>query len=376
MTTTTTTVVNSCKGDPERLKTLQAAFQSVVRGVQVGVGAEGVMGLTQPLTYVVDAGGMWEVRTTPVGHAIRKVDKIEGVKAELTEGVVLRVPKIPWAFYQQAVAWFRAVNLERKAEAFIQVWWNPEAGEHYLYVPKQEVSGARVKHYGDHDQDHALGHVCVLDLHSHNTMNAFFSSIDDDDEQRMERMYGVVGKVDQEIPESRWRYRSGQAFLTLALSDVWALPLDATFQVNVTLAEVLEGKTITVTADVFRDAEFPPEWMAQLETPVSRTFTAYGNGSGVPNGEGGFWWDHEDWENWEDRAVAAAARAKGDGNVAAGWAKRDQQVRRFLDKGTGGGGRTGRTYFEKGGRIWERDERTGSVVEMGRADKGWEGPRG
>lgn len=46
--------------------------------------------------------------------------------------------------------------------------------------------------------------LAVIDLHSHNSMPAFFSSTDDDDEQGL-RFYAVIGRVDTNTPEIRCR---------------------------------------------------------------------------------------------------------------------------------------------------------------------------
>jgi PRTRC genetic system protein A len=46
--------------------------------------------------------------------------------------------------------------------------------------------------------------LAVVDLHSHNSMAAFFSDTDDADEQGL-RFYCVIGRIDTDIPEIRCR---------------------------------------------------------------------------------------------------------------------------------------------------------------------------
>ena len=59
----------------------------------------------------------------------------------------------------------------------------------------------------------------VMDIHSHNTMPAFFSSIDNADE-KANRVYGVVGGFGG-VPEMKLRAATGGKFVSIALPDVF-----------------------------------------------------------------------------------------------------------------------------------------------------------
>ncbi len=75
-------------------------------------------------------------------------------------------------------------SYNRAAEQFGSTW--------RCAMPSQHVTAVSVE-FGDTP-------AAVLDLHSHNTMDAFFSSTDDADEQGL-RFYAVIGKLDTELPE-------------------------------------------------------------------------------------------------------------------------------------------------------------------------------
>lgn len=107
--------------------------------------------------------------------------------------------KIPKHFLDKIVSFFKAVMAENKGtnlEAQAFVIWNPELGYH-IRIPEQTVSGAAVSY----SWENFLGpnDVVVLDMHSHNNMNAFFSGTDDRDDNGNCTISGVVGKLSTTI---------------------------------------------------------------------------------------------------------------------------------------------------------------------------------
>lgn len=69
----------------------------------------------------------------------------------------------------------------------------------------------------DPEKEDALIHYA--DIHSHNSMAAQFSSIDDADEKG-DRLYLVMGRLDQYFPEVSARICNGGTFLPIHPSDV------------------------------------------------------------------------------------------------------------------------------------------------------------
>jgi PRTRC genetic system protein A len=103
--------------------------------------------------------------------------------------------KIPKHFLAKIISFFKAVMVENKGtnlEAQAFVIWNPELGYH-IRIPEQTVAGASVSY----SWENFLGpnDVVVLDMHSHNNMNAFFSGTDDRDDNGNCTISGVVGKL-------------------------------------------------------------------------------------------------------------------------------------------------------------------------------------
>lgn len=83
--------------------------------------------------------------------------------------------------------------------------------------------------------DDAERYICYADIHSHNNMDAFFSSKDDSDE-RSTGLYFVLGKLDQFYPDIKARIFCGDTFV----------PIDPD--------TVIEGL----------EQQFPVEWLDQV----------------------------------------------------------------------------------------------------------------
>lgn len=214
--------------------------------------------------------------------------------------VWLTTPKIPWAIYTQIVAFFRAVNEKHKAEAIIRVFWDPDTDQWIPHCPEQEVGAAKVDHKDDFDKEGHYRHVA--DIHSHNTMSAFFSGTDDADEKKAVRLYGVIGKIQHPIPASSWRAWTGKAFAPLKFADVITLPTEEEVEVAVKFpvksmvqesdgVETFTLKGESVAAKLFSN-DFPKEWMDKVNTQSFYTYHKTGKATG--GGSRGKWeWDEQ-----------------------------------------------------------------------------------
>lgn len=110
--------------------------------------------------------------------------------------VVLRYGRIPQRFFDLAMSTFLA---DKSKERYVAVTWNEE---YHIIVPEQAENKEELEQGVD------KGHGCgagvsylnpdsvMLDLHSHGKMPAFFSLQDNQDEKGM-KLYGVVGKLDE-----------------------------------------------------------------------------------------------------------------------------------------------------------------------------------
>ncbi len=218
-----------------------AMLRQAVMDFRFGVDGE----LKKPITYVAASNGLFEVRQNAIGVFSRKVDGVPDM-GEVAEGFRWGLPKIPWALFEQAVAFFKAVMKRHGgAEAYIQLFFDKTEGTYFAHVPKQYVSGGHVSF--DRDVELEAKHILVMEAHSHNTMSAFFSGTDNADEQA-DRLFMVMGKLDERAPQVLVRCAMGGQHVPLTIEETFEVPADNVpqswlDQVNPPRQEAVAGRT-------------------------------------------------------------------------------------------------------------------------------------
>lgn len=163
-------------------------------------------------------GRVYDLRRTDVGEFVTGTAKVGGLD-EIRPHFTPALPPIPYAIFEQVVSLFRLYMFRHKdggpSEALAHIYWDKAEGRYFVNVPKQVVSKARVDAVLD---DEALfdtdRFIHYADIHSHNTMEARFSDTDDRDE-RANRVYIVVGRLDRYYPEISVRVCNGGNFLPI-----------------------------------------------------------------------------------------------------------------------------------------------------------------
>lgn len=204
-------------------------------------------------------GTVWKKQKTFFGEGLLPVQDVSEGCANIatTPAFVSKInKKIPYIFLQQIVRFFVDVsNKKYQSEAMIQIFYHIENEEYVLYCPEQSISKTRVSYQQNSDFTSSKDYIYVMDIHSHNTMSAFFSGTDDANEQET-RLYGVVGRVDKETPDILLRSSMEGNFTLLPLSTAFELP---------------EGYQLENLP--FPDVSYPKEWMEAID--FSRpTYTA------------------------------------------------------------------------------------------------------
>ena len=147
--------------------------------------------------------------------------------------------KIPGEMWDQIVEFFRQVMRKTKQDYEAHCWilWTPERG-YFISVPKQTVSKASVSY--SYDQE-ALpqGAIVVIDMHSHNTMGAFYSGTDNNNDRTGIYFSGVIGKITDTSYE--WVMR---------------------FNLLETKRELTD---LSLLFDLQKEVAIPSEWLDQVE---------------------------------------------------------------------------------------------------------------
>lgn len=159
-------------------------------------------------------GRIYELRKTEMGEFIAPKDNVVEFP-QIRAGFTPALPLIPLSLLGQVISFFRCyMDKHEEFEAMAHILWDKERKEFTVHIPEQEVSKARIDADLSRDTLPEDRYLHYADIHSHNSMEAKFSAMDDRDE-RATRLYIVLGRLDQFFPEISVRMSCGGVFQLL-----------------------------------------------------------------------------------------------------------------------------------------------------------------
>jgi PRTRC genetic system protein A len=189
------------------------------------------LNLIKPINYIVRRDGLWEMRKSRAGVFVMQREKfatpLPGFPEENNvEYGQSHFGKIPDVLFKEIIAFFKSICDESKDEAYIQTFWDPLEKKWFNHVPVQRVSGASV----NFERNVELESRCnlVLETHSHNTMEAFFSGTDNADE-KSDRFFGVIGRLNQSVPTMLFSFVCGGKRVIINKSDIFESEPEVSF---------------------------------------------------------------------------------------------------------------------------------------------------
>jgi PRTRC genetic system protein A len=190
---------------------------------------------------------------------------IPGLVTDVTEEInFLPNGKIPAHLLDQIVQFFKDVMTIKKAEqeAMAHILYNekdkdsPDKG-YRIAIPNQVVGKASVEYKNNHIEP---GDIIALDIHSHNTMGAFFSGVDNSDDRIRMGYSGVVGELNKKEPAFKWRFNVNEDRRNAVLEDIFDVPV--------------------------KEVKVPSEWLEKVETFQPKYPVQYQSGAGYPGWSG------------------------------------------------------------------------------------------
>lgn len=175
--------------------------------------------------FILTGSGIFKQMKLKGNRHIRfPVDSIPNYKSAMTaEYNFLPAGRIPYSMLEQLVEFFKAVMVTKKSdlEAMAHILYNPETG-YRIGVPNQKISKASVTY----DWEGYLGPTdfIVLDIHSHNTMGAFFSGTDNNDDRVSIGYSAVVGQLDKPVPAIVCRFNIRDLKRECKLEEIFEVP--------------------------------------------------------------------------------------------------------------------------------------------------------
>lgn len=220
------------------------------------------------IIYVLQGDGLWQVRKNRIGTFNIKIAEavVPGLEKNMKEGRELSVPKIPFGLWKIVLAFFKDIQKVQDTEAYLQFFYDSNAEEYILYCPEQKVSKASIN-YKTSPEFEADNMICVLEIHSHGTMSAFFSGTDNADE-KSDRFFGVVGKIDSFFPEVKFRLMLGGKELPVSFNEIFEEEVEADYPtewLGRIKKESKKGKS-KLQIDMFEEEEVEDEWVNYIGT--------------------------------------------------------------------------------------------------------------
>lgn len=189
-------------------------------------------------------GRLYQMRKTPVGTFTAQVDYLPEFEA-VNPGFQMTVPKIPMSLLLFIWDFFAGLSERYRLEALVHILFDTKRNKYTVRIPKQKLTHTSVDSVMNEEYPEHMIHV--MDIHSHNTMPAHFSSVDDEDEKPT-RLYAVMGRLDKVLPEITVRASCGGKFIPVEPADVFDI------------------KVSTIT--------HPKNWDEQIQLPKDKEFPA------------------------------------------------------------------------------------------------------
>jgi len=104
------------------------------------------------------------------------------------------------------------------AEFYASLFWNANENKYEIVVPEQTVSGASVHFEEPIDTDEKF---LVIDHHSHNTMSAFFSGTDDNNDYSRFKISLVMGRISDAGFDTKQRIVINGLFRDIELTEIF-----------------------------------------------------------------------------------------------------------------------------------------------------------
>ena len=209
----------SCKVKPK----ITAQKKGIASYMGVFTSWEELKAVGKPISILLGSDGkVYEIRRNELGTFIAPTEDIRELP-QVRAGFQPALPPIPFGLFSQIVGFFRSFLRDGlELEALVHVYWDKDEHRYQVVVPRQLVGKAAIDaaiRIEDLPDDERYLHFA--DIHSHNTMAAEFSLVDDMDEKST-RVYIVVGQLDHYFPQVSARVSCNGKYVPISASQVIA----------------------------------------------------------------------------------------------------------------------------------------------------------
>ena len=200
-----------CKVKP-RVTAQSKGTASAYRGVFTSLSEAESAGKVISIVPAKD-GLVYEIRNTEMGRFITPTVGGE-LLSDVRAGFIPALPLIPMYMMTQIVTLFRHfAKYGNEHEVLVNLYFDKEDRTFIIDVPEQTVTKVSVNSTTNTDYT-SDRFIHYMDIHSHNSMKAFFSGVDDTDEKAT-RLYTVIGRLYKYFPDIKTRISNGGKFMEI-----------------------------------------------------------------------------------------------------------------------------------------------------------------
>lgn len=166
-------------------------------------------------------GKIYEIRRTAMGKFITPVTDCD-ILSDVRAGFDPALPLIPMDMMMRIIAFFRyCMHNGNDSEALLNIYYDKHSQEFFIDAPEQTVTNVSIdsRISDDYTDDR---YIHYMDIHSHNSMRAFFSEVDNADEKAT-RLYSVIGNLDRYFPTVKTRISNGGKYHEIDPAEVFEL---------------------------------------------------------------------------------------------------------------------------------------------------------
>ena len=166
-------------------------------------------------------GHVHEIRNNDMGMFVTPTEGHQEL-SPIEAGFTPALPPVPSEVLDVIISFFRRGMFTPQGdfEALAHILWDKEKFEYIVSIPDQVVSAHSViATTPEYDEARFIHYISI---HSHNSMRAYFSKIDDADEKAT-RVYAVVGRLQDYYPDIKVRISNGGNFLNIHPQQVFTL---------------------------------------------------------------------------------------------------------------------------------------------------------
>jgi PRTRC genetic system protein A len=144
--------------------------------------------------YIISKEGIFLKKKIGVMESIAPVKNISTLQS-IESTAQMNIKKIPGGMFARVIAFFREVQKKYYGEAIVLLFYDELRKVYKIIPPHQKVTAAAC----DYNKGMTIhGMTMIGTIHSHATMSAFHSGVDDHDEEHFDGLHITIGNVNQE----------------------------------------------------------------------------------------------------------------------------------------------------------------------------------